>query len=71
MKDVPQVSPPKYIRFNEFRARFGIGKTKAYELLNAREIRAKKVGRATLVEVASADAWIERQPDFCKKPDSR
>lgn len=39
----------------------GIGKTKIYELIGAREIEVIKLGRATLVIRASLEALIERQ----------
>ncbi len=39
----------------------GIGKTKTYELIGAREIEIIKLGRATLVIRASLEAFIERQ----------
>jgi excisionase family DNA binding protein len=39
----------------------GIGKTKIYELIGAREIEIIKLGRATLVISASLEAFIERQ----------
>lgn len=39
----------------------GIGKTKIYELIGAREIEIIKLGRATLVIRASLEAFIERQ----------
>ena len=39
----------------------GIGKTKIYELIGAREIEIIKLGRATLIIRASLDDFIERQ----------
>ena len=39
----------------------GIGKTKIYELIGAREIEIIKLGRATLIIRASLEAFIERQ----------
>lgn len=39
----------------------GIGKTKLYELITAREIDVIKVGRATLIVVRSLERFIERQ----------
>lgn len=39
----------------------GIGKTKLYELISAREIDVIKVGRATLIVVRSLERFVERQ----------
>lgn len=39
----------------------GIGKTKLYELIAAREIDVIKVGRATLIIVRSLERFVERQ----------
>jgi excisionase family DNA binding protein len=39
----------------------GIGKTKIYELIAAREIEVLKLGSATLIVVGSLEAFIERQ----------
>lgn len=39
----------------------GIGKTKLYELITAREIDVIKVGRATLIVVRSLERFVERQ----------
>jgi len=52
-----------YITVAEFCAQFRIGKTKAYELLNARMVRSKKVGRKTLLDVASVEAWENTLPE--------
>lgn len=39
----------------------GIGKTKLYELISAREIDVIKVGRATLIVVRSLERFVERE----------
>ncbi len=39
----------------------GIGKTKIYELIGTREIEVLKIGSATLIIVASLEAFIERR----------
>ena len=41
-------------------AMLGVGNTKGYELINAREIEAFKVGRSTRVTVASINAYVAR-----------
>jgi excisionase family DNA binding protein len=49
------------VRVAEAARLLGIGKTKIYELIGAREIEIIKLGRATLVIRASLEAFIERQ----------
>jgi excisionase family DNA binding protein len=39
----------------------GIGKTKIYELIADHEIEVLKLGRATLIPIASLEAFIDRQ----------
>lgn len=46
--------------------RYGLGRTKLYSLLGSGEITAFKAGRKTLIDVASVEAWLTRQP--CYEP---
>lgn len=43
-------------------ARFGIGRTTLYSLIQSGEIEAFKLGRRTLVRADSARAFIDRLP---------
>jgi hypothetical protein len=45
-------------------AQFGIGRTKAYELLNGGKIRARKMGVKTLIEVQSVRDYIASLPTY-------
>lgn len=63
MKD-NQPNPPQLITIREFCARYSVGRTKVYELLNARELEAKKMGSSTLIVSESAEAWLERLPAY-------
>jgi len=54
-KDVLTIRVPEAARM------LGIGKTKLYELISAREIDVIKVGRATLIVVRSLERFVERQ----------
>jgi len=49
------------IRVPDAARMLGIGKTKLYELIAAREIDIIKVGRATLIVVRSLERFVERQ----------
>lgn len=42
--------------------RFGIGRTKLYELIQRGDIEAVKLGRRTLIRAASARAFLESLP---------
>ena len=54
-------SSPLTVRVADAAGLLGIGKTKIYELIGAREIEVIKLGRATLIISASIEAFIERQ----------
>ena len=54
-------SVPLTIRVADAASLLGIGKTKIYELIGAREIEVIKLGRATLIIRASLEAFIERR----------
>lgn len=49
------------IRVPDAARMLGIGKTKLYELIAAREIDIIKDGRATLIVVRSLERFVERQ----------
>ena len=59
--DRPLRSSPLTVRVADAAALLGIGKTKIYELIGAREIEVIKLGRATLIISASIEAFIERE----------
>ena len=42
--------------------RFGIGRTKLYELISSGEVDAVKLGRRTLIRAESARAFIDSLP---------
>ena len=42
----------------EFARRYGLGRTKAFDLIRRRELQAVKVGRRTLVPIVAAEAWF-------------
>ncbi len=45
-----------------FCATYGIGRTKAYEEINAGRLRARKAGRRTIITTDDADDWLSRLP---------
>ena len=52
---------PLCVRVGVAARMIGIGRTKFYELINAGEVEAIKLGSATLIPTASLAALVERQ----------
>jgi hypothetical protein len=48
------------LRFDEFLKRYGLGRTKAYELVNSGDLPIVKLGGRTLVRVEDAEALLKR-----------
>jgi hypothetical protein len=46
----------------EFSRRYGIGRTKVYEELRLGRLRARKIGRHTIIVVEDAESWLRRLP---------
>lgn len=51
---------------DEFCRAYGIGITKLYELLKARELRARKCGRRTLIARDEAERWFASLPEVVR-----
>ena len=49
-----------------FCRKYNIGRTKAYDEINAGRLRAKKLGSRTLILARSAREWANNLPDFDK-----
>ena len=50
-------------RLHEFCKAFGIGETKARELIRANSIKAKKMGRAVVITEQAAQDFLASLPD--------
>jgi excisionase family DNA binding protein len=46
----------------EFCRRFGVGRTKVYEELRRGRLRARKIGRRTIITEDDAEGWLRRLP---------
>lgn len=44
--------------------RYGIGRTKLYELLGSGALKASKLGAKTLIDVEAADSFFDTLPNF-------
>jgi excisionase family DNA binding protein len=45
----------------------GVSKNTVYQLLADRKVTAKKLGRKTLVDLASLQAWLDSLPAYSSK----
>ena len=45
-----------------FCERYDIGRTKAYEEINAGRLKARKAGRRTIITADDAEDWLSRLP---------
>jgi excisionase family DNA binding protein len=46
----------------EFCSNYGIGRTKVYEELRAGRLRARKIGKRTIITEDDAEDWLRRLP---------
>jgi excisionase family DNA binding protein len=53
---------PRFLKLSEACRYGGFGRTKAYELINSRTIKGVKMGRHTMVEIASIDRFHASLP---------
>lgn len=57
MEDKPKPKPPMLISVAELCRTLGIGKTKAYEIINLKLIQSRTIGRRRLVVLESVEAF--------------
>ncbi len=55
---------PHLMTVPEFVARYGVSRSRVYELLANGELTALKVGRATRIPDDAAEAWKAKLPAF-------
>jgi excisionase family DNA binding protein len=55
---------PSSISVNEALARYGIGRTKLYELLGDGSLKARRLGAKTLIDFETADDFFASLPSF-------
>lgn len=54
---------PEYVSVDTWLLKTGMSRTDTYRKLNLGVLRAKKIGRKTLINFREGIAWIESQPD--------
>lgn len=47
---------------DEFGRRYGIGRTKTFEEIKTGRLRAKKIGRRTIIAEDDAEVWLRQLP---------
>jgi Helix-turn-helix domain len=57
-----RLSWQRAMRIPDFCERYDIGRTKAYEEINAGRLRARKAGRRTIITADDAEDWLGRLP---------
>jgi hypothetical protein len=50
--------------FEQLKQQYPVGKTRAYELLKCHKLKAKKLGRRTIWDLDSAEAFFASLPDY-------
>jgi hypothetical protein len=53
---------PRAMSVHDFCDRYDIGRTKAYEEINAGRLKARKAGRRTIITADDAEEWLSRLP---------
>lgn len=65
---MPHHLQPIAVSVEQACARWGIGKTKLYELIKAADIRAVKIGTRTLIDLRSGDDFFSSLPSVGVQP---
>lgn len=52
------------ISIAEFQTRFGLSRTTVYKHLGTGALKARKVGRRTVIPVEAVDVWLTSQPEY-------
>ena len=56
------LGPHRAFGIEEFCRRFGVGRTKVYDELKLGRLRARKIGRRTIITADDAEGWLQRLP---------
>lgn len=59
---------PAYATVPEWCRLSGVGRSRTYELLGAGQLRAKKLGNRTLIDVMHGLAWLDNLPPAAVRP---
>lgn len=62
---------PELLTIQDFVACFRVSRTATYRLLASGALKARKVGRRTMIARADAEAWLRALPAAGRAPTSR
>lgn len=63
-KSVPIPLDPLAVGINDAARQSGVGRTLIYRAIGEGELKARKIGRRTVIRVADLAAWIDRLPSM-------
>jgi len=55
-------SRQRALSIGEFVQRYGVGRTTAYQEISSGRLRARKIGKRTIISVDDAEEWLHRLP---------
>ena len=55
-------SRQRALSIGEFAQRYGVGRTTTYDEINSGRLRARKIGKRTIIPVDEAENWLQRLP---------
>lgn len=55
-------SRQRALSIDEFAQRYGVGRTTAYQEISSGRLRARKIGKRTIIGVDDAEEWLHRLP---------
>ena len=61
-KEQQSPSQRRAISIEDFGERYGLGRTKTFEEIRAGRLRARKIGRRTLIAEDDAEEWLRQLP---------
>lgn len=63
-----QLLRPRTLSIGEFVQQYGVGRTTTYEEIKSGRLRARKIGKRTIIDVEDAEAWLRNLPIVKAKP---
>jgi excisionase family DNA binding protein len=64
IENSPPLANQRALSIPQFCQRYGPGKSTAYQEIQAGRLRARKVGRRTLITLDDAERWLRDLPEF-------
>jgi hypothetical protein len=63
-RELERRAAQRAMSIRDFGRRYGIGRTRTYEEINAGRLKARKSGRRTIITADDAEDWLSRLPAF-------